>query len=129
MKRLILSALMLCTMTVCMGQTFYSARRETHAVTDSGEQKHDSVATVTHMKLASRYLQTSAAFDYVALGTATISALFYTGVLGGDDSERRNVCGTIFAALAVGSRVAAIHLKHKSGIELRLSATSVAVSF
>lgn len=96
----------------------------------------DSTATASpmetelkrHLFNAGDELQQSASFEFIGCLLGATSFLSYSQATG-DNADSFKAIGTVCAVLAVASEVVALTFRRKGGIELKVAANSVSITF
>ena len=78
-----------------------------------------------HLYEAGVSIRRSTNYDLLSWGLAAVSVISYFNAKNDDDKRMGAVC----AVFAVAAKVVSINYRYKSGIELKLAAGSVSVSF
>ena len=77
---------------------------------------------------AGTHLQKSSTFDMLSWTMLALSAYSFSNASNDKDGYGKTV-GTISAVLAFGSKILAVHYKYQSGMELKLGAGSLSLTF
>lgn len=100
-------------------------RLRVHNDSDSLVSAHVTPDLKGHLNEAGVSIRRVTNYDLLSWGLAALSVISYSNAK--DDNDKR--MGAVCAVFAVAAKVVSINYKYKSGIELKLAAGSVSVTF